>query len=289
MVKLIVDSTCDLPDELLREYDMRVLPLHISMGDKEYRDKVDIGTNEIYSAMRSGIMPKTSQVSTEDLYNTFRDCCAKGIHFIYISFSAAMSGTYQAAKIVLQEFKHTYQDVKMEILDSKSGSMATGLIALEAAKMIQAGSPFEKVSEQIKDMTEHIEHVFTIADLKWLVKGGRIDRLQGMLGSLMNVRPILDVKNGSMEVIKKVRGGYNALNTVTDIVAERIRAFPGQIVGITHTDDPEGAERLQAILTEKTGATNFIVNKIGGVLGSHLGIGGLGVFFLNQKPAFYQE
>ncbi|WP_308895279.1 DegV family protein [Candidatus Desulfosporosinus nitrosoreducens] len=287
MIRFIVDSTCDLPEEIMEKYGILMMPLHVILKGRDYRDKVEITTDEVFSAMHSGILPKTSQVSPADVYQTFQGCCERGEDFIYLAFSAALSGTYQLAETVLAKFQPNYPDRKMRIIDSKSGSVAIGLMALQAVKMAEAGYDFAAVSRHIAYLTEHIEHVFTIADIGWLVKGGRITKLQGMLGSLLDIRPILDVKNGLLHLMKKARGSQKALNMVADTLVERIEAFPGQIIGIAHSDNLPGAEELKNLLAERTGTQNFIISKIGSVLGSHLGIGGLGLFFFNQKPAPY--
>ncbi len=287
MIRFIVDSTCDLPAGVMEKYGILMLPLHVLLDEKDYRDKVDITTDEVFAAMHSGILPKTSQVSPADLYQTFHRCCEQGEDFIYLAFSSALSGTYQLAETVLSEIRFKYPERKMQVIDSKGGSVATGLIAWQAVQMIEARYEFEAITRHTIDLTEHVEHIFTIADINWLVKGGRIGKLQGILGSFLDIRPILDVKDGLMEVIKKARGSQQALNMVADIMAERIKAFPEQIIGIAHSDNLPGAEKLKDCLVKKIGAQNFIVSTIGSVLGSHLGIGGLGLFFFNQKPSPY--
>ena len=287
MIQLIVDSTCDLPDTDIRDYGIRVLPLHITLDGKEYRDKKDIQVDGVYEAMRKGVVPKTSQISYQDCLEMFEECCVRGCGLIYLAFSSALSGTYQVARQVLADCKEKYPDIPMEVLDTKSGSVASGLMALQAAKMIRAGHGFEAVCEQIRWMADHVEHLFTITDLKWLVKGGRIDKLQGMIGSLMNVKPILAVNNGAMEIIRKVRGRENALAALVEILTERINGFTDQVIGISHADDLQYAEALKKIIAEKYTANQFILCKIGGVLGSHLGIGGIGVFFFQKRPLCY--
>lgn len=287
MIRLIVDSTCDLPDDMLKKYGILMIPLHVLLQGTDYRDKAEITADEVFSAMRSGILPKTSQVSPGDVFEIFQECCDRGEDFIFLSFSAALSGTYQLAASILLQFQVSNPERNMAIIDSKSGSVAIGLMALQGVKMIEAGYDFETVTRSITDLTEHIEHVFTIADIGWLVKGGRIGKLQGMLGSLLDVRPVLEVKNGLLQVIKKARGSQKALYLVVDTLIERIGSFPEQIIGIAHSDNLPGAEELKMLLTEKIGAQNFIISKIGSVLGSHLGVGGLGLFFFNQKPSPY--
>lgn len=283
MIKIIVDSTCDLPEEDIKKYDISVLPLKVLLEDKEYLDKKTITVDEVYGAMRKGIMPKTSQPSPETIYNLFSEYAVAGWEFIYLSFSQALSGTYQLANSVLGEVKEKYPEVNMEVVDSKGGSTATGLIALQAARMAFGGNlEFKRISDYVKELINCVEHIFTIPDLSWLIKGGRIGRTQGMIGNILNINPILDVKNGEMEVIHKVRGRKKALNTVVDLLEERAKSLTNQIIGISHADDLEIAEALMELIKSRLGCTRFIVNKIGSVLGSHLGIGGVGIFFFNE-------
>ena len=287
MIRCIVDSTCDLPEDTMERYGMLMVPLHVLLNGNDYRDKVEITADEVFSAMRQGQVPKTSQVGPDDVSNVFQSCCDRGEDFIYIAFSSALSGTYQLAKVILAEFQQKYPGLRMQVVDSKAGSVAVGLIALQAVQLIEAGYAFDEVVERITFMADHVEHVFTIADIGWLVKGGRISKLQGMLGSILEVKPILEVKNGIIGVIKKARGSQKALAMMVDTLIERVTAFPGQIIGIAHSDNLPGVERIKAMLTEKMGATTFIISKIGSVLGSHIGVGGLGLFFFNQRPEPY--
>ena len=242
MTKIIVDSTCDLPDELMKKYDIKTLPLIVSLNGKEFLDKVSIKVDDVYEAMRKGIWPKTSQPNPLDAYNLFKDCIEKGEDFIFLSFSSKLSGTYQTVYGVVEDLKRQYKGIKMELIDTKSGSLATGLIALQASKLLEAGRSFESVINTIRKMIEHIEHVFTITDLNWLIKGGRISKSQGIIGSMLDIKPILHVNDGIMEVIQKVRGKKKALKTVMDIVEKRIKRFPNQIIGISHADDIDTAK-----------------------------------------------
>ena len=287
MTKIIVDSTCDLPDELLAKYDIITVPMQILLDGKAYLDKLNIQPSDVYDAMRGGIVPKTAQVDLNYLEHAFEDCCKKGLDFIYLSFSSALSCTHQSATIVLADMQEKYPDIHMAAVDSKGGSLATGLIAHQAAKLIEKGYDFDSVVSSVDDMISHVEHILTIMDLKWLVKGGRIDPIKAAIGSLLNVKPIIDVKNGYMDIIKKVRGSNNAIMSLIEIMADRIREFPEQLIGIAHTGNREAAESLKSKIATRLGATNFIISEIGSVLGAHIGIGALGVFFFNKKPALY--
>lgn len=284
MIKILVDSTCDLPDDIIKKYDIRVLSLRVFFEGREYLDKKNIQVDDVYSAMRRGIIPKTSLPNPKDIYDIFSEYCEKGYDFIYLAFSSVLSGTYGLAKSIIEEFKSKYPRINMEIIDSKGGSTATGLIALQAAKLCEEGKEdFNSIVNRIHELVNHIEHVFAIPDLKWLIKGGRISRASGIIGNVLNIIPILDVENGSMIVIKKVRGIRKALNMVVDIMGERAKNCKNQIIGVSHADDLKTAEIIIEIMKKKLGCTRFMVNKIGSVLGSHIGIGGVGIFFFSEE------
>jgi DegV family protein with EDD domain len=171
----------------------------------------------------------------------------------------------------------------MEVIDSKSGSVATGLIALYTAELSKEfNQSFEQLVNKVNQLVNHVEHVFCIADLSWLIKGGRISKVEGVIGNILDIKPILHVNDGALEVIKKVRGRKKSLNTILNILEERTRNMKGQIIGVSHADDIETANMLIEMIKKRLGSKDFIVTAIGSVLGSHLGIGGVGVFFFNE-------
>jgi DegV family protein with EDD domain len=289
MVKIIVDSSCDLPEELLEEFDIKVLSQRIMISGKEYLDKITINSEEVYSIMESGIIPKTSFPRPMEIYGLFKQCCMKGKDFIYIAISSGFSGCYQLAVSILKEVEEQYEGIRMAVIDSKSASTATGLIALQAAKLSRAGMDFDTIVRNIKFLADHVEHIFTVGDLSWLVKGGRISRTEGAIGGILNIKPILQVRNGAVEVAEKVRGRKKVLMTIVDIMEERIKDFPDQTIGISHAGDMGMVSELEKMIKQRIGTNKMIINKIGAVLTSHLGIGGAGVFFFNKKPEIYMK
>lgn len=283
MVKFIVDSTCDIQKEYIYDNQIEVLPLKVLLDTSEYLDGITIQVDEVYDAMRKGIMPFTSQPGQEDMYKCFIELAKKGQEFIYLAFSSALSGTCSLAQSIMKEISSIYPKVNMKVIDSKSGSTATGLILMQTIEFLKkTGLGFKDAVNRADDLVGHIEHVFTITDLNWLIKGGRIGKAQGMIGSILNINPILDVKDGKMEVIDKVRGRKKALNKVVDILEERAMPLKDQVIGISHADDLETANELVEIIKNRLGFSKFIINKIGSVLGSHLGIGGVGIFFFDK-------
>jgi DegV family protein with EDD domain len=289
MIKIIVDSSSDLPEELMNEYDIKLLPQRIYLRDTEYYDKVTINAEEVYEAMSSGIIPMTSLPRPIDILDLYKQCCLEGNDFIYVALSSKLSGTYQLAVYLLEEIQEQYHGIRMKVIDSKSGSTATGLIALQAAKLSRSGEDFDKIVEQILELAEHVEHIFMVADLRWLIRGGRLTKTEGVVGSILNIKPILHVKDGAVELLEKVRGRKKALLTIVEIIEERITDFPEQTIGISHGGDLELAYELRDMIARRLGTKDIMINKIGAVLVSHLGMGGVGVFFFNKKANLYLQ
>ena len=282
MIRIVTDSTTDLPQDILEQLGVIVLPLHVVIQGKEYLDRVEITTNEVYGYMRQDIVPTTSQVSYLDTENTLRSCLEKGEDLIYIGFSAIMSGTFGLVAGIMDRLKEEFPDRRLMAVDSKGGSMATGLIVKRAAEAAAADAEFYSLVARIYDMVDNIEHVFVITDLNWMIRGGRISKTLGYTASVLGIKPVLDVDNGEMEVIHKVRGLRRAMEKVADIVAERAKDYPDQIVGVTHADDIEAAEKMKELIKARLPRCSFLTEEIGAVLGVHIGIGGVGVFVLRK-------
>ena len=205
-LKLIIDSTCDLPKWIIEKFDIQVLPLIVTLEDQVYRDGIDIQLNEVYQAMKNGIVPKTSQVSPESVYQVFTDNCEAGHDFIYVALSKELSGTYQTASMIANEIKEKYPERQLTVIDSKGGSMATGLIVLQAGLLIEKGADYKEVRDYINQAANHVEHIFTISNMEWLAKGGRIPKAVGKVGNLLNIKPLLEVKEGKISLMQMVRG-----------------------------------------------------------------------------------
>lgn len=289
MVRIIVDSTCDLPEELIEKYDMKLLPQRVYLQGEEYYDRVTLQAEEVYEAMSSGIFPLTSLPSPAWILDIFTQCCREGEDFIFVSISSKFSGTYHMASSLLEELREQYQGIRMEVIDSKSTSLTAGLIAVQGAKLSREGKDFDTIAGQIREMAGHAEHIFTVADLNCLIRGGRLSKTEGVIGSMLKVVPVLHVRDGEAELLERVRGHKKTLMTIMRIAEERIREFPGQTIGIAHAANLEAAYELKEMVRERLGNDKIIMGKIGATLVSHLGLGALGIFFLNKRPELYME
>ncbi len=281
-IAIITDSTCDLPFEVINEYEIEVLPFSLHIDGKEYLDGITIKTEELYQAMREGKTPKTSQVSPSLLKKCFINHAKRGDNCLYITFSSEMSGTFQTSLLIAREVKKLYPKFDIEIIDSKAGSLALGLIVYQAARMVREGKTKKEIVNFIIYQTSHMEHIFTVDNLEYLHKGGRVSRTSAIIGNILNIKPILHVKQGQILLLEKVRRKKRALERLLELMETRCLKTKEQIIGITHADDLETALQLKAMIQEKLGFNNFVINLIGSVLGAHIGIGGVGLFFLNE-------
>ncbi len=287
MTRIIADSTCDLNPKLLKDYDLTILPLGITIENETYADGIDIQVNEIYGYMRRGILPKTSQITYDDVSHTFRKFAEAGEDFIYISFSSKMSGCYEFATMIQKELAPEYPNVKMTVIDSKGGSSATGLIVWQALIQAASGMEYGQIVRDIQFMSEHIEHIFSVADLEWLALGGRISKPLGYLGNKLNLKPWLDVQDGAMHVRGMVHGRKKAIHLVAEELVKRAAPFPEQMIAINHADDLESALELEECVKSMLPECQTTISHIGGILGVHIGICAIGGYCLNQKPEHY--
>lgn len=285
-VKIICDSACDLPEEILEEYDIDLIPIVVIKGDEEYLDGVTILPKKMYDDMRKGEIYKTAQIPPTVFEKKFEEIAKKGESAIYIAFSSGLSGTYQTSVIMRDSLKDKYPNMDIDIVDSKSASVGLGLLVYKASKMAKEGKTKEEILKMLDFYVEHIEHIFTVDDMETLFRGGRVTRTQAFVGGLLNIKPILDIpENGTLQPIEKVRGRNKVLKRMLEIMEERggNADLKNQTIGINHGDDIEGAMKLKELIEEKYGCTDFVINVIGCAIGAHSGPGTLSVFFLNEK------
>ncbi|MFJ8238405.1 DegV family protein [Bacillus tropicus] len=282
-VKIITDSAADLPVELLQAYDIDLIPLRVyDEAETEYLDGVTLESVTLLQKMREGAVYRTSLPSLETFQEKFVSYAKEGNPCIYLAFSSELSGTYQSSVLIKEEVKETYANLDLEIVDTKCASLGQGLVVLEAAKMAKDGASKEEILKRVDFLMNHMEHIFTVADLQYLVRGGRLSKVAGFIGGLLNIKPILNVEEGKLVPLEKVRGKKKVLGRIVDIMEERGKELKGQTIGITHGDDLETAEALKALITERFGCEVFIVNTIGAAIGAHTGPGVITLFFLNE-------
>ncbi|MCP1157625.1 DegV family protein [Bacillus infantis] len=281
-VKIMADSASDLPLHFFKDNDVLLFPLQVLLDGQEYKDLITIEPKKVYDSIRSGQTPKTSQVSPVDFEKEFRELARSGRDGIYIAFSSQLSGTYQTAAMVRDQVKEDYPDLSLSIIDTKCASLGAGLIVKEAARLSAEGASLEEIEKDILFRSRHMEHLFTVEDLDYLAKGGRVSKASAFLGGLLNIKPLLHVEDGKLVPIEKIRGKKKLLRRMIEVAKERGKGFSGQTIAISHADNLETAEEVKEMLIEELGAKEVLISDIGAAIGSHTGAGTIALFFLNE-------
>ena len=285
-VKILTDSACDLPEDILKEYDIDVMPIVVIDNDVEYLDNVTIEPKTLYDNMRNGKIYKTSQIPINTFQDKFEEIAKEGRSTIYIAFSSGLSATYQSAVMTRDSLKEKYPDLDLTIVDSKSASLGFGILVYTAAKMAKEGKSKEEILKMLDFYIDVNEHIFTVDDIEYLFRGGRVSRTKAFLGGLLNVKPVLEVtRDGKLRPLEKIRGKGKVLKRMLEIMEERAKDadLRLQIIGISHGDDLENALKLKSMIEEKFGVKDFIINYIGCAKGAHSGPGAIALFFLNKN------
>ncbi|KKB43230.1 DegV family protein [Bacillus thermotolerans] len=280
-MKLFADSASDLPLEFFERHQVTLIPLHVHLNGEEFEDAIGIHPKKIYEAIHQGEMPKTSQASPLVFEKLFTELAESGESGIYPVFSSALSGTYQTAVMVRDQVKEKYPDLDLTILNTNSASLGYGLIVMRVAECLQKGWHKDDIIEDIQFHSQHMEHIFTVEDLGHLAKGGRLSNGAAWIGGLLNIKPILHVKEGKLMPLEKIRGRKKAFKRMLDIMQERGQDLANQRVAISHGDDPETAEQLKAMIAERFHCQEIYTHIIGSTIAAHAGPGTIALFFLN--------
>ncbi|CZQ93852.1 degv [Trichococcus palustris] len=289
MTKLIVDSTCDLNEAMRKHPQLEYLPLNIIIDGKSYKDGIEIDLERVYEVMRKGDVPQTSQIDIASLMEILDRNRDANEDLIYLAFSSAMSGTYAVAHQVFEMYREEYPDMKLTLIDSQGGCGGASLAAIQALNMLDKGYSHEEITQAVQEIVEHTSYSFTIANLDWLQKGGRINKATSLIGDTLNIKPLLTVKAGKIVMDQLLRGHERVYKRISKNTLDHIGSHTDQLIVISHVGDPETAQKLKTMLSEALPEATFIILRVSAVLGVHLGIGGVGVFALSEFPAKYDR
>ncbi|GAA0314579.1 DegV family protein [Bacillus carboniphilus] len=281
-VQIIADSACDLPLSYLEEHQVDVLPLKVLLNNKEYDDLFEITYNEIYQEMREGSVPKTAQVSPYRLKEIFTKYAKQNKSAIYFAFSSGLSGTYQTAHLMNEEVKEENPEMDITVVDTKCASLGYGLVIRKAAELSSQGKTKEEIVKEVTDYSQQIEHLFTVENLEYLARGGRISKASAWIGGMLQVKPLLHVENGELVPLEKVRGKDRWKKKMVQVMKERGGDWSNQTVAISHGDAVETAEEMKQMIQSELGVQNFVIHPIGAAIGSHSGPGTIAIFFLGK-------
>ncbi|SFJ65004.1 EDD domain protein, DegV family [Halobacillus dabanensis] len=281
-IQVVCDSASDLNHKTREELSIRSLPLKVITQEAEYEDGENITPKNVYDRMRAGEAPKTAQVSPQAFRDTFTSYAEKGQPFIYFAFSSELSGTYQTAKMIEQEVKEEYKDAQFDVIDTKAASLGYGLVVLRAAELAQKGATYKEILEIGRYHAHHMEHIFTVDDLEYLQRGGRVSKAAAFVGGLLNIKPLLHMENGQLIPLEKIRGSKKVLKRMIEVMDERGSNLKDQRIAISHGDDLERAEKLAEMIQKEFGTEQIHIDFVGATIGAHSGPGTIALFFLND-------
>lgn len=278
MIKIVTDSTSYIPKDDLTKYDIRIASLGVVLNGQTYRE-VDLSNETFYEEMaKSPEIPSSSQPSPAELYDTFEKLIKEGHSILGIFLSSEMSGTYSSAHATKEALLEKYPDAKIEIVDSRTNCMQLGFICLAAAKAIEEGASLEKAVEVANYTICHSRFLFTPDTLTYLKKGGRIGNASALIGTLLQIKPILTVNQGKTDVVTKVRTKKRAVDTLVSTLLEDLKTEKLGDVIVHHINCPEEGLALAKKLEEALDHP-VRIQSIGPVIGLHVGPGSIGVAY----------
>ena len=275
-IKIITDSTLDLPAELIRKYDIEVLPVLINFGEESYLDGVEITTKEMIDKINAtGVLPTTAQVTPNRFEETFKKYLDEGYKIVALTLSSDMSGTYQSACIA----KDMLESDDIVVIDSRNVTSGLGLLVLKACQFRDKGLGIKEIEEEILKAIPKVKSSLNFESLENLVRGGRLSKTAGTIGSVLGLRLILEVKDGKMSVKDKVRGSKKALKKLISDFESVDVDFDSPIVLLELLNE-DVYEGLKIYFQEKN--INYIDAKVGCTVGIHSGIKPCGIFFFEK-------
>lgn len=281
------DTSADLPEQYYQEHQMIVIPLSCILDGETYvRGAKELSMAEFYAKMREGKMPTTSQANPEQAKKIFEPLIKEGKDILHIAFSSGLSGTCGSARIAAEELMEEYPKRKIIVVDSLCASLGQGLLVHKTLEKQKEGLSLEELAAWCEEMKMHIIHSFTVDDLFHLYRGGRLSKAAAVIGTMIQLKPVLHVNNeGKLIPLSKVRSRKKSLQALVAAMEAKQGSFAGKndVIFISHGDCVEDAEYVKALIEEKFGIHNFIISPVGNVIGAHSGPGTLALFFLGDN------
>lgn len=280
---ILTDSSCDLPDDIVKKYQLEILQLDfIVEGEGSFHnDQADI--EKVYSKLRNGANIKTSAANISQASEAIEALFNQKKDILYLGFSSGLSSTYQTVYMAGRELMEEYPERKMISVDTLAASMGQGLLVYKACQAKDAGKSLEENAQYIEDIKLKLCHWFTVDDLFFLKRGGRISGVTATVGTMLSIKPILHVDDeGHLINVSKVRGRKAAITELVNRM-EKLAVHPeDQDIFISHGDCIEDAEKLASIIKERFGNDRITISYVGPVIGAHSGPGTLALFFLGE-------
>lgn len=285
---IITDSSSNLTEDIIDRFGLHILPLTFMVDGQQHHsylkgEKTDLA--QFYTMMREGKVITTSLPSLTDAEATMREVLDAGRDLLYIGFSSGLSGTYEAIDLLARALAPEYPDRAILTVDTLAASGGEGLLVWHAVQRQRAGASIEEVRDWLEENKLHLAHWFTVDDLMFLFRGGRVSRTSAWAGTLLNIKPVMHMDDeGHLIPLEKMRGRRKSLNALVDHMSQTANApVSEQTVFITHGDCIEDAEYVANLVRERFGVKDIVINYVDPVIGAHSGPGTLALFFLASE------
>ena len=286
LFSIITDTACDMPADLAKQLDITAVPLKAIIAGKSIDftlDPIDIGDLKFYDLVRNGVEIKTSAPSLDDSLKYFKAELNKGKDVLYIGFSSALSASTNVAMMAAEELSEQYPERKILVVDSKCASMGQALLVYYTVQKQRKGATIEETCEYAESLKHKVSHWFTLDDLYHLKKGGRISATKAVVGSLLNIKPVMKVSpEGKLVPACNARGKKLAIAKLVEQMEQFYYPDHNDIIFISNADCLEDANLLARSITKNFGITNFVISDIGPVIGAHTGPGTLALFYIGD-------
>lgn len=286
--KILSDSSCNLPESMIDEFGIEIFPLTFMVDGEQHQSYLKGHTTDLkkfYTMMRDGKVITTSLPNLDESEKMMRGLLDQGNDLLYLGFSSGLSGTYSAIRLLMDQLASDYPDRKLMAVDTLAASGGEGLLVWHACKRAQDGASMEEVCAWVEDHKLHMAHWFTVDDLMFLFRGGRVSRTSAWAGTILNIKPVMHVNDeGHLIPLDKVRGRKKSLDALIDHMDQTgDKPLSDQMVFITHGDCLEDAEYVESKIRERFGVKDVMINYVDPVIGAHSGPGTMALFFLASE------
>ena len=278
-IRIVVDSTSDLTDEIIEKYNIKMVPLTVNFENESFLDKVELSTKEFFDKLEAAEkLPTTTLVSPGTFVEVFSEILLEGDLVLGLFIASELSGTYDSARMA----KDMIGSEDIHIVDTKSVCLGSFALVLEAIRLVEEKKPIEEIVNELEALKEKTVVVAALDTLKYLEKGGRLSKGQAVIGSLLNIKPIIAVKDGKISVIDKIRGRNKTIKWFDEWIEKNNFDLSDKTVLLFHGRAYEQLKVLRNTIEEKYNIKNIIEQEIGAVIGTHAGPGVLGIGFINK-------
>lgn len=279
------ETNSDLSQEFLTQNGVLVIPHYYTVEEDEYGDGKELTIKQFYDEMRAGKKVGTMASNPAVILERFTEVAKQGKDILHISFSSALSCGYQNVVNGANEVMEEYPDCKITVIDTLSASLGEGIMIKKALDMKAEGKTLDETAQWIKEHLDHISVQFTVDDLEYLYRGGRLSKTSAVLGSMIQIKPVLHIDDeGKLVPVAKVRGRKKAISTLIENMDQLLGSYKDQqvFIGIIHGDCEEDAKKIAQQIKEKFGYDNFVIEPIGPSIGAHTGPGTMGLIYLAE-------